>query len=178
MTPNQYYNMHDKKQAIRFLQHFLREISINNRDYPTVYIDGIYGKNTTDVVKMFQELHDLPITGVMDSTTYNAIYREYNKVLESRKISQFRPFDFRFQGGVISKGDISDDVNILQCMLRRAALHDDGYFVELTGVYDDDTERAINNLQRHLGLAEVPYVDPIVYNHLIDLTNMHSHDKY
>jgi hypothetical protein len=71
-----------KGQRVRILQNALAGIGFNVGS-----IDGIFGTGTDRVVRNFQEWYGLPVTGVVDSATANAIAAEYTAVLAPRNPS-------------------------------------------------------------------------------------------
>ena len=67
---------------IRTLQTMLRAISRLNSGVPSVIPDGIYGANTVSAVSGFQQTFGLPVTGVVNEGTWNAIVRIYDDSLD------------------------------------------------------------------------------------------------
>jgi len=64
-------------EPVRTIQQQLNAISNN---YPAIAkqrVDGVYGENTADVVRIFQEVFNLPVTGVVDFATWYAISNIY-----------------------------------------------------------------------------------------------------
>lgn len=67
------------------IQEQLNAISQNYPRLPKISVDGIYGENTEDAVKTFQEIFDLPVTGVVDFRTWykiSAIYVAVTRIAE------------------------------------------------------------------------------------------------
>lgn len=62
---------------VRQLQQQLNRIAQNYPAVPTIVADGIYGQNTADAVRTFQQIFGLPATGVTDFATWYAISRIY-----------------------------------------------------------------------------------------------------
>jgi len=62
---------------VRQLQQQLNRIAGNYPAIPTIVADGIYGTLTADAVRTFQQIFDLPVTGVTDFATWYAISRIY-----------------------------------------------------------------------------------------------------
>ncbi len=71
----------ERSDTVYILQILLNTLS---RDYSMTYISpsGIYGRQTTDAVKCFQEKNNLPVTGVADVTTWQRMAEEYNRQME------------------------------------------------------------------------------------------------
>jgi len=72
-------------EAVRTIQEQLNRISDN---YPAIHkikADGIYGETTNNAVKKFQEIFQLPVTGIVDFATWYSISNIYvavNKMSE------------------------------------------------------------------------------------------------
>lgn len=58
---------------VRQLQEQLNRIAQNYPAIPTITVDGIYGPSTKESVMIFQEVFDLPVTGVVDFATWYKI---------------------------------------------------------------------------------------------------------
>ena len=68
-------------QPIRSLQTMLRVIAENDPRHVSVIPDGIYGPETMRSVSAFQRMHGLPVTGVTDQATWEAIVAVYEPAL-------------------------------------------------------------------------------------------------
>ena len=68
-------------QPIRSLQTMLRVISEDDDTFPTIIPDGIYGQQTVNAVSAFQRRHGLPVTGITDQATWEAITLNYEPAL-------------------------------------------------------------------------------------------------
>lgn len=62
---------------VRQLQQQLNRIAQNYPAIPTLVADGIYGSQTAEAVRTFQQIFGLPPTGVTDFATWYAISRIY-----------------------------------------------------------------------------------------------------
>lgn len=64
-------------QPIRSLQYMLNQLAIHNDVLTRLSADGIFGERTLEAVMVFQRENGLPVTGVVDLTTWNAIRAAY-----------------------------------------------------------------------------------------------------
>ena len=64
-------------QPIRSLQTMLWVIAQNDDSYHAVIPDGIYGPETVQAVSQFQRRHGLPVTGITDQATWEAVVAVY-----------------------------------------------------------------------------------------------------
>ena len=60
-------------EKVRQMQNQLNRISRNYPAIPTIGVDGIYGPATAGAVSKFQEIFDLPVTGIVDYATWYEI---------------------------------------------------------------------------------------------------------
>lgn len=75
---------------VRELQKYLLELSYATHGYPHLAIDGVFGKETREAVALFQRRRRLPVTGVVDRRTWEAIYSAYLPVVSAR-VPGYRP---------------------------------------------------------------------------------------
>ena len=68
-------------QPIRSLQTMLRVIAENDSSYVRTIPDGLYGPETVRAVTVFQRNHGLPVTGVTDQATWDALVAVYELAL-------------------------------------------------------------------------------------------------
>ncbi len=68
-------------QPIRSLQTMLRVISRREDAQPTVIPDGVYTPETVRAVSAFQRRKGLPVTGITDQDTWEAIVAEYTDAI-------------------------------------------------------------------------------------------------
>ena len=139
MYTNEQYRNH-----IRELQHYLRTLSLTDDRYPLIAVDGIFGSETTNAVKMFQQLNGITVTGTVDRASWERLLREYNQALllvaATESISPFP-----YPGFVLKAGDKCPFVYILQIMLNEITAAFGSYVpLAVTGTYDPATvERVI-----------------------------------
>lgn len=64
---------------VRFLQSYLNKIrEVNNNMWPTLTVDGTYGRNTALAVSGFQAANNLTIDGKTGQNTWNALIPAFN----------------------------------------------------------------------------------------------------
>lgn len=103
-------------QPIRSLQTMLRVIAENDADQPSVIPDGIYGRDTVYAVSAFQRKAGLPITGITDQGTWDAVVAAYDPALI--QVVEAQPVDIILNPGqVIRKGERHPNVYLVQAIL-------------------------------------------------------------
>ena len=64
--------------AVNTVQYMLRELHHSHKELENVMMTGIYDKQTSDAVRVFQERNLLPVDGLVDLLTWNALSDAYN----------------------------------------------------------------------------------------------------
>lgn len=161
-------------RSVAELQQALRRLSFADARIPLLSIDDIYGPETAQAVRAFQEIYQLPVTGVADLASWNAIFQRAEMVAftvqEHRAINPFSS-----PGDQLRPGDLGDAVYILQAMLHTLGqgfgnLHPP----VISGMYDATTERAVRELQQAGGLPATGRTDKATWNLLADSYNSHK----
>ncbi|MGL5151911.1 MAG: peptidoglycan-binding protein [Clostridium sp.] len=75
-------------EPVRTVQDYLNTISKNYPLIPKVSVDGVYGKTTAEQVKVFQQVFNLPQTGVVDYATWYKISDVYVGVTKIAELKQ------------------------------------------------------------------------------------------
>lgn len=155
-------------QPVRSLQTMLRTISRMDPSVPPVVPDGIYGRNTMASVTAFQKSAGLPITGVVDTDTWNGLRDAYARAFVSLyPESLWMSFDADQK---ILPGEASMQVYVIQSIL--AALRrvfSNVPEVQVNGRYDEQSVAAVRALQRILGIPESDVLDMMTWRRLAHL---------
>lgn len=62
------------------IQRYLNAVSSVEPTVPMIAEDGIFGQSTAEAVRAFQELEGLPVTGIVNAETWNALGSFYNDI--------------------------------------------------------------------------------------------------
>ena len=104
-------------QPIRSLQTMLRVLHEDDPSHPAVIPDGIYGSQTMGAVSYFQRRHGLPVTGVTDQDTWEAILSEYNDALI--RVEEAQPlYIILDHGEEIRRGQRHPHIYLVQSILQ------------------------------------------------------------
>lgn len=154
-------------------QYQLNRISKNFPGIPKIVpIDGYYGKTTEDAVSAFQKTFNLPVTGIIDQTTWFRIYYIFSAVTKLSEVTT-EGVSLDVMKEVLSNtllyGDMRVRVSILQYFLTLLSL----YYktipqVPITGIYDKDTRTSVLEFQKTVGLPTTGIVDPTTWGKLYD----------
>ena len=162
MRPNESFI----NQPIRSLQTMLRVIAENNPRHDKVIPDGIYGPETVSAVATFQRLHGLPVTGVTDNLTWDAIVEVYDGAIIEQK--QAHPLWIVLNPGqLIRKGERHPNLYLIQAMLTVLSEHYESIpKPEFTGILDNPTADALSTFQELSGLPMTGNLDKHTWKHL------------
>ena len=154
----------ENKTSVRDLQRFLREIAQYDSSVLSVIPDGFFGELTENSVKSFQRAYNLPVTGIADMMTLEAIVNVHRGISESKK-----PPDGIFLMNIynlpINPGDENGYVSALQTVINLLAEVNPAFsYVDISGVHDEKTINEIKNIQKIGGLAEDGIVDKATWN--------------
>ena len=162
----------DRGVYVRELQTYLRAIQRDRTGSTLVPVDGIYGSRTAAAVREFQKEEGLPVTGTVDSATWEAAYLAYLDILE--KSAAPTPIQgYRDPQVALVPGDRGDGVAFLQIMLRRLAQRFAQIPAEeaITGVYTPQTAMAVAAVQARSALPETGLTDKATWDAITKLYN-------
>ena len=153
-------------QPIRSLQTMLQVIAGHDDSYASVIPDGIYGPETMKAVAVFQRKHMLPVTGITDLATWEAIVPIFDMSLANRDAAASIEVVWN-PGIVILCGESHPILFLAQGML--SVLSDVYHSISkpsLTGVLDEITADSIASLQMLVGLPTTGNLDRMTWTHL------------
>ena len=163
------------EQPVRSLQTMLRVLAEDNMRQPTVIPDGIYGPTTMNAVTAFQRKNGLPVTGIVDQTTWDLIVESYEPALI--RVGKAQAIEVILDPNqVFRSGDSSPYVYLLQSMLTQ--LSKDHPTIEVpthSGIMDEETVRSLTSFQRLAGLLETGEFDKITWKHLVLQFTLNAH---
>ena len=163
----------NEAEAILNLQRYLRQLSYHHPEITPPPIDGIFERDTEESLKDFQAMVGLPVTGRADRRTWDALYAMYRaSIAENEPPRTVAILPFVAGEILLQKGDEGFTINVLQYMLRElgeslAELEE----VEITGIFDEKTARAVRLFRVQNGLPEGETVDLVTWNTLVDRFN-------
>lgn len=154
-------------QPVRSLQTMLRIIATHHDDLPSVIPDGIYGQQTVNAVSAFQRKAGLPVTGIANQDTWEAVVSAYQPALIH--VSPAEPLQIILETNqVIRTGEDHHSIYLLQAMLIAMA-RDYGSIPEpsISGVLDGATSESIIAFQQLSGLETTGELDKLTWKHLV-----------
>ena len=154
-------------QPVRSLQTMLRTISkALPEEYHDLIPDGIYGQQTRQAVRCFQEKHRLPATGVTDQATWEQISAMYRTIRPD--ILPAQPLFLRVTPcREMEDGSRYPCLYLMQAMLLAMAEQYGAIPVPpLSGMPDSGTRESIAAFQRLCGLEATGLPDKTTWKHL------------
>lgn len=145
-------------QPVRSLQTMLRVIAEDDGQSPTVIPDGIYGTRTAAAVTAFQRKHGLPVSGITDQATWDAIVEVYEPALV--RIGPAQPLEIILQPGqLIRRGERNANLYIVQAVLLVLSQAYGSIPPSQSGVLDEATSDALSAFQEMIGLQQTGELD-------------------
>ena len=153
-------------QPIRSLQTMLRVIAQHDPAHPDIIPDGIYGPETVAAVSAFQQLHALPVTGITDQNTWEAIVEIYHPAHVN--IVAAYPLEIVLNPGqIIRKGEVHPNLYLAQAMLTvLSQVYHSIPRPSQKGLLDEATADSIATLQALSSLPMTGELDKITWKHL------------
>lgn len=152
------YELNDSIAAITAIQQLLRDAGYNLKP------DGIYGEETYSAVRELQSSLGLAPSGRVDLETFEALVRSAIPKQEYRCVLLIHE---TLDAGVISPGEESSIVTIIQAMLKTLEVIYDYAPITVTGIYDPATESAVRDIQRVNTLPISGTVDTPTWNAIV-----------
>ncbi len=153
------------------IQNYLRKIQLANNEENLINPDGIYGNETVEAVMEYQIRNNIPATGRVDSFTWENIYRDYlvaDEILSVPEKVSFFPLGI----SEFKKGDNYDEIYVLQTLIKA---YDKRFgnpqILEITGVFDENTENAVREIQKAFDLPQTGKVDKRLWNKVVRFHN-------
>ena len=162
-------------QPVRSLQTMLRVIAEDDRRMPGVVPDGIYGPLTMNAVTAFQRREGLPITGIVDETTWYRIVEAYEPA--KIRVGKAEPIEIIMNPGEVYRtGDANPNIYLLQAILTHLSNQNTLIaFPGNSGILDEETSKSLSGFQRLAGLPVTGELDKITWKHLVKQFTLSTH---
>lgn len=155
-------------QPVRSLQYMLRQVSKRHHGLPELQPDGRFGERTLEAVMRFQRMMHLPVTGVVDQATWNAIRREWLDV--ERELADPRQLRAFPVGAKAELGASEEYLLVVQAMFQALSrVLEDIQEEQLNGILDETSIDNIRWLQNHANLEETGVLDRRTWDALAQL---------
>ena len=146
-------------QPIRSLQTMLQVIAAAAGQECSLIPDGIYGPETMEAVAAFQRTHGLPVTGITDRKTWDAISAAYDPALTEVDAAPSLPVVWN-PGQSVCLGESHPNVGLAQCMLETLSQRYPGIpQPSRSGTLDESTADYLSAFQQLHGLSQTSRLD-------------------
>lgn len=152
---------------VRQLQQYLRALSYEYPEIPSIAADGIYGPDTEAAVAAFQQLVGLEPTGEMSPETWDILYTTYITTIKARE----QPLSFRAfpsSDTIFQSGDFHPSIFSLQhAFYNLSQLYSNFIEPDFTGTIDSKTAANIEEFRRLSLLGPGTYVDKDLWDFVV-----------
>ncbi len=160
----------DRGTDVANIQYLLSYLGQFYDTLPRIDIDGIYGNGTADAVRAFERTFELPITGNVDLSVWDVLYRTYIGYVEAIPLKYTEGVTIPYPGVPLRLGSESDAVRVLQEYISYIS----GFYGEIpslpvTGYFGPQTESAVNKIQSLLGIEQSGTVASVTWNAIAEL---------
>lgn len=157
---------------VRVIQFYLAVIGYFDENIPSVVINGVYDEQTEAAVRAFQTQYGLEADGIVGRNTWNALQDAYEGIIRTLPESIYDGRAKLYPGSILSLGLESEDVRDLQQYLAVIGkTYTNIPEVEVTGVFNPQTQEAVTAFQQAFGIPPVGYVGAITWNTIADEYN-------
>ncbi len=160
----------DEGNFVANLQVYLDYLSTYYSTVPFVEVDGIFGEATRSAVSAAQRNFGLPITGVVDAATWEAIYRAYLGIIGTVPERYTEGVALPYAGVPLRIGSESEQVLILQRYLNFIAqFYTEIPSVNETGYFGTQTQASVRAFQRQFGIEDLGVVGILTWSAIADV---------
>lgn len=152
------------------MQHSLNRISDNYPGIPKIEITGYFDEQTANAVRVFQQVFNLPVTGIVDEETWYLIRRIWVSVTQLGELTSegliFADLIDLYSSIILEGGNRPIVVLIQYFINLLSAFYDTIPTIEIDGYYGPVTTEAIKAFQLTMGLPPSGIVDQNTWNEL------------
>ncbi len=166
-----FVNIADDAVRTAYLQEMLRYLGLV-LDEPLWQMDvtGVYSDGSVQAIRRYQEMRRLPVTGIVDRTTWETLTAEYLLERELREAVMIRAIPDIASHATLP-GQRGDEVLLLQILLNALRSEYDYPAVPLSGIYGAQTSDAVAEYQKLNGLDATGTADRRTWRKLTEEYN-------
>ncbi len=151
--------------AVKVLQYYLRMIAAFYPSVRSVPVEGVFGPLTKESVESFQLFAGLPVTGVVDSITWEGIYRTYKGIIDVLPPNFGGEGILLYPGYLLKQGMEGPEIRTMQeYLILIAEYYPDIPKTQATGYFGTNTYNAVRAFQQRAGLSVNGIVGPLTWD--------------
>ncbi len=151
--------------GVRTIQYYLNILAYFNSNLNALPLNGIFGPETTNAVRVFQQYYGLPVTGVVNTATWNVLNRIYSETVGFLPEGYSGDFAKLYPGYFLSEGMSGENVRDLQTYLSLIGRNlADIPEIPVTGYFGPQTREAVIAIQNAFGIPANGAVGPVTWN--------------
>lgn len=152
-----------KSDHIGEIQRYLHDLSYYDAGIPRIVPDSIYGEETAQAVRSFQQRYGLLVNGEVNPATWEKIVEVYLRLAGTPAL----PLEVfpREVGRILDTGDSGFAVMVMQVILHLLSERFPNFpQTAITGEYSEETAAAVTAFQELSGLPPTGFVDRPTWN--------------
>lgn len=158
----------DTGDEVRVIQYFLAVVGNFYDTVPPIPVTGTFDTATANAVRAFQRTVGLPEDGIVGQQTWEELYRAYRGIIDTLVLPENRVAPY--PGDPLTLGDTGQYVTFLQEYLAViAGTYTSIPAVTVTGVFDEQTQAAVEAFQREFGLSPNGVVGAVTWDRIASL---------
>lgn len=151
--------------GVKTVQYYLNILAYFNPALTAPPLDGVFGPATTNAVRIFQQYYGLPVTGVVNTATWNVINRIYSETVEFLPQGYSGNLAKLYPGYVLSEGMSGENVRDLQSYLSVIGQNLTAIpTLSVTGYFGPQTRDAVIAFQNAFGINANGAVGAVTWN--------------
>ncbi len=161
---------------VQLIQSQLNAIAVNYLAIPVIYpVDGVFGEDTQEAVRVFQRQFNLTADGVVGKSTWykiNYIYIAVRKLAELSSIGRVEnELSGEWPGVVLRQGDRNVYVQQIQFYLSSIASFDQQIspIDSIDSYFGTETYNAVRSFQKEYGLTQDGVVGQATWNRIYEV---------
>ena len=155
----------DRGTGVSELQYLLSFIAEFVDTVPAVAVDGIFGPATKASVEAFQRAYGLPVTGVVETATWNRLYNTFRGQYDSLPDNYFSGATLPYPGTPQRVGSTGEYVRALQGYLNYISnTYDAIPKLDEDGIFGQRTAAAVRAFQNLFGIPDSGIVGEATWN--------------
>ena len=151
--------------GVKTIQYYLNILAYFNSALVAPPLDSVYGASTTNAVRVFQNYYGLPVTGVVNTATWNVLNRIYSETVEFLPQGYSGEFAKLYPGYLLTEGMSGENVRDLQTYLSFIAQNIAAIpSIPVTGYFGPQTREAVIAFQNAFGINPTGAVGAVTWN--------------